>query len=119
MGNWLGGAGFGLLIYLVGRFGHRDDPLHFGSWRPAPRWAEILFGSNRGSIDPFRLPLELLGLSWAAGAFAIFATGNPPGTPLRQIIAAPMLAMIPIVVAWWIVAFIGQALRDWRRDQPK
>jgi hypothetical protein len=112
--NALGIAGFGLLTYLVGRIGGRsEDPVHFGSWRPAPRWAQILFGSIGGSISPYKLSLDLWGLSWAVGGFAIFATGNPPGTPLRQIIAAPMLTAVPIVVASWIVAFVGQAIRDW------
>ena len=113
----LGLAGVGLALFAFGRVGFRSvNPNQFGSWREPPRWAKIVFGTVGGSGSPYRLSTELWGLTWVAGGLAIFATGNPPGSPLRPIVAGIMLLAVGACVGSWVLAAAGQALRDWRNE---
>jgi hypothetical protein len=112
----LGVAGIGFAWFMAGRIGfQQQDPMHFGSWREPPRWARKLFGTVGGSISPYRLSVEVWGLTWAVGGLGVFATGNPPGPPLIQIIGLPMLAVVPGALVCWVVASVGQVLREWRK----
>jgi hypothetical protein len=106
-------AGVGLVFFLAARIGFpREDPMHFGSWRHAPQWARNLFGSSGGSISPYKLSVELAGLTWAIGWFAIAGTGDPPGAPLRQILSASVLLSLVACAVCWVVATVGEELRD-------
>jgi hypothetical protein len=99
-------------MYLVGRIGARSvDPAYFGSWRLAPPWARVLFGSSEGSINPYKLSTGLAGLALIAGGLAIVATGDPPGPPLGQVLASLMLVALAGWLACWIVVWVGQTLR--------
>jgi hypothetical protein len=109
-------AGVGLLFFILFRTGlRREDYTHFGVWHHAPRWARILFGSVGGSISPYRLSVEVFGLTWTVCWLGIVATGDPPGSPLRQILAAALIAALVGCVVCWVVVSVGQVLRDWRK----
>jgi hypothetical protein len=112
----LGVAGAGLLFFILARIGFQgNDPVHFGSWRQAPSWARIAFGSVGESVSPYNLAAEVWGLTWGVGGLAFFATGDPPGPPLRQILAALMLVALVGCVVCWVVVFAGRVLRDSRK----
>jgi hypothetical protein len=111
--NHLAFAGVGLLFFVLFRTGlRREDYTHFGVWRHAPRWARLLFGSVGGSISPYRLSVEVAGLIWAIGWAALVLTGDPPGPPLRQILAASLVAALVGCAICWLVASVGQLLRE-------
>jgi hypothetical protein len=108
--------GIGLLFYLIGRIGGRsEDPEHFGSWRNAPTWARILFGARAGSISPYKISVELVGLAWVACGGVWAVAGDQPQAPLGQIIGLMSLGPVVAAVAWWIIAGIGETLRRRRR----
>ncbi len=112
MENELEYAVAGLVVFTLARFGARsEDRGHFGSWRPAPPWARNFFGSDRGSISPYHLAAQVAALVWIVGGLLLWFGGNPPATPWRQLIAAPMgLALIGCLVAW-VIAFLGEQRR--------
>jgi len=111
--NHLAFAAIGLLFFAVARIGFRsEDPLHYASWRAAPRWALVMFGSVDGSISPYKLSVEVAGLIWAVGWSAMVLTGDPPSSPLRQILAASLVAALVGCAICWVVASVGQLLRE-------
>jgi hypothetical protein len=114
--NFLSVAGVGLFFFAAARTGLRlEDYDHFGVWHQAPRWARVLFGAVDGSISPYRLSMEATGLTWAIACLAMYATGDPPDPPLRQILAAAALVSLAACVTCWVIVTLGQELRDWRR----
>jgi hypothetical protein len=109
----------GLFLFAMFRAGlRREDYDHFGVWHGTPSWARLLFGGVDGSISPYRLAGEALGLTWAIFGFAIFVTGDPPGSPLRQILGAPILLSLAGVAVCWTVVSVGQARRGRRLHRP-
>ncbi len=111
-GNDIEFAVIGLVTFMLARNGAQTiDRRHFGSWRQAPAWARDIFGSNRGTISPYHLSVQLAAVVWIVGGLLLWFGGNPPVAPWRQLIAWPMVISLVACVVACIVAFVGEQRR--------
>jgi hypothetical protein len=95
---------FGLLMYGVARLGNQSNWDDFGAWRSPPRWAQLLFGTFRGSIPPYRLGAELWGFSCIVPGLLIWLTSDLPRLESVVLILIPFLGATAFVLWSFYVA---------------